>query len=263
MSGDTGNEKLKGKVAIVAGGTSGIGRAIAMAYAREGASVVVADVNSKSAEDGTNTADRIDKSGGNAVFVQTDISDEKEVTRLVKSTVDAFGRIDVLVNSAGISLKKSIQDTSSEDFDRMYAVTVKGPYLLVKHCLPYLKESKDGRVINIASNFSFTAQPNLSAYTIAKAAVIGLTNSLAVELGPSGINVNAICPGATKTETSRPYWGTPEGVAYLEPRIPLRKNGRYVALPDEVARIAVFLASDDSLMITGESILIDGGWNTL
>lgn len=253
--------KLENRVALVAGGASGIGRAIALEFAREGAMVCVADIRKDPLEGGDPTYEAIRLIGGKAEHAVADVSDEGAVVNAVKKTVESFGSLDIVVNSAGIPMKKPTVETSVEDFDRMYAVTVRSAFLIAKHSIPYLLQSGNGKIINIASNFSHTALPEMIAYASSKAAIIGLTKSLALELGGEGINVNAICPGATRTEMSRPFWGTEEGSAFLQSHTPLRKRGKYVALPEDMAKLAVFLASGDSDMITGESILVDGGWN--
>ncbi|AKA48233.1 hypothetical protein IX51_02945 [uncultured archaeon] len=253
--------RLKGKVSVIAGGSSGIGRAIALEYAKEGARVVIGDIREEPSEGGLPTENEIRRINGRALFVRADVSKEESVKELARSAVREYGGIDVLVNSAGIPMKKSLAETTAEDFDTMHGVTVRGAFLAAKHCMPYLLKSGNPKIINIASNFSFTALPGMSAYASAKAAVIGLTKSLALEFGQQGVNVNAICPGATKTEMSRPFWGTDEGLDLLRARTPLRKGERFIAYPDDVAKLAVFLASEDSDMITGESILIDSGWN--
>ncbi len=255
-------EKLNGEIAVITGGSSGIGRAIALEFARNGAAIAVCDLKEKPSEGGSPTQEEISKAGGNAIFIQSDVSDEHSVRNLVDSTVTQYGGLDILVNSAGIPMKKSLEETSADDFDMMYAVTVRAPFLMSKYCMPHILKSKNPKIINIASNFSFTALPEMSAYASAKSAVIGLTKSLALEFGPQGVNVNAICPGATKTEMSRPFWGTDGGRKLLLERTPLRKGEKFMAYPEDIAKLALFLASSDSDMITGESILVDSGWNT-
>ena len=253
--------KLSGKNAIVTGGSSGIGRAIAMALATEGANVAVGDVSENPREGGLHTADEIVKTGSKSFFIQTDVSRESDVEKLVSSAISKFGSLDIMVNNAGITIIKSALETSGDEFLKVLDVNVKGAFLGSKYALKHMLPRKTGKIINLASNFSFTALGNISAYVTSKTAVLGLTKALAVEFAPFGININAIAPGATKTEFTRPFWGNNEGLNELAQRTPLRKEGEFLVKPRDIGRTAVFLASEDSDMITGTSILVDGGWN--
>lgn len=253
--------KLENRVAIVTGGNSGIGRGIALALSGAGASVAVGDIVETPREGGKDTASVINDRGGNAIFIKTDVSDEKSVENLVESTVRKFGKIDIMVNNAGITLMKSALDTTGDEFLNVLSVNVKGAFLGSKYALKHMVRAESGKIINLASNFSYNALPNLSAYVTSKTAVLGLTRALAVEYAPIGINVNAICPGATKTEFTRPFWGNKEGLGELKSRTPLVKNGEFLVKPEDLGKLAVFLASDDSDMITGEGILVDAGWS--
>jgi len=158
---------------------------------------------------------------------------------------------------------KSVLETSGDEFLKVLSVNVRGAFLGAKYALKHMVKAKSGKIINLGSNFSYNALPNLSAYVTSKTAVLGLTKALAVEYAPLGINVNAICPGATKTEFTRPFWGNKEGLAELKSRTPLTKNGEFLVKPDDLGKLAVFLASDDSDMITGEGILVDAGWSAI
>lgn len=258
-----GNGKLEGRVAVVTGGNSGIGRGIALALAKEGACLAIGDVLETPREGGKDTASVIKGNGGKAIFVKTDVTDESAVENLVESAVKEFGKIDVMVNNAGITLMKSALDTSGDEFLKVLSVNVKGAFLGSKYALKHMVRKQSGKIINLASNFSYNALPNLSAYVTSKTAVLGLTRALAVEYAPLGINVNAICPGATKTEFTRPFWGNKEGLSQLQSRTPLLKNGEFLVKPEDLGKLAVFLASDDSDMITGEGILVDGGWSAI
>ena len=258
-----GKRKLDGKVAIVTGGSSGIGRGIALALAREGALIGIGDVIEDPREGGKSTSDVIKSNGGKAIFVKTDVSEEESVKNLVETTVKEFGKLDIMVNNAGITLMKSALDTSGDEFLKVLSVNVKGAFLGSKYALKHMVRAQAGKIINLASNFSFNALPNLSAYVTSKTALLGLTRALAVEYAPLGINVNAICPGATQTEFTRPFWGNKEGLAELKSRTPLLKNGEFLVKPEDLGKIAVFLASDDSDMITGEGILVDAGWSAM
>lgn len=255
--------KLQGKVAIVTGGSSGIGRGIALALAKEGAILGIGDVIEEPREGGKSTAEVIKGNGGRAIFVKTDVSDEDSVKNLVESTVKEFGKLDIMVNNAGITLMKSALDTSGDEFLKVLSVNVKGAFLGSKYALKHMVRAETGKIINLASNFSYNALPNLSAYVTSKTAVLGLTRALAVEYAPLGINVNAICPGATKTEFTRPFWGNKDGLAELKSRTPLMKNGEFLVKPEDLGKLAVFLASEDSDMITGEGILVDAGWSAM
>ncbi|AKA48594.1 hypothetical protein IX51_05205 [uncultured archaeon] len=255
--------KLENRVAIVTGGNSGIGRGIALALAKEGASVAIGDIVDTPREGGKDTASVIRDNGGKAIFVKTDVSDEKSVENLVESAVKELGSLDIMVNNAGITLMKSALDTSGDEFLNVLSVNVKGAFLGSKYALKHMVRAQKGKIINLASNFSYNALPNLSAYVTSKTAVLGLTRALAVEYAPVGINVNAICPGATKTEFTRPFWGNKEGLSELKSRTPLMKNGEFLVKPEDLGKLAVFLASDDSDMITGEGILVDAGWSAM
>ena len=255
------SRKLENKVAIVTGGNSGIGRGIALALAGAGAAVAVGDIIETPREGGKDTASVIKGKGGKSIFIRTDVSDEKSVENLVESTVKEFGRIAIMVNNAGITLMKSALDTTGDEFLNVLSVNVKGAFLGSKYALKHMVRAENGKIINLASNFAYNALPNLSAYVTSKTAVLGLTRALAVEYAPIGINVNAICPGATKTEFTRPFWGNKEGLGELKSRTPLVKNGEFLVKPDDLGKLAVFLASDDSDMITGEGIQVDAGWS--
>lgn len=253
--------KLDGKVAIVTGGSSGIGRAIAITFAENGAKVVVADIRDVPRENTTRTVEEIGKLGMESFFKKTDVSDEKSVSDLIESCVERFGKIDIMVNNAGITAIKSALDMTGEEFLNILNVNVKGAFLGSKYALKHMVKQKKGKIINLASNFSFTALGNISAYVTSKTAVLGLTKALAVEFAPLGININAVSPGATKTEFTRPFWDDVVGLQELANRTPLRKNGEFLVRPSDIGKAAVFLASDDSDMMTGTSILVDGGWN--
>ncbi len=253
--------KLSGKNAIVTGGSSGIGRAIALALATEGANVAIGDISETPREGGLRTVDEIVKTGSKSFFVQTDVSKEGDVEKLVSSAISKFGNLDIMVNNAGITVIKSALETSGDEFLHVLDVNVKGAFLGSKYALKHMVPRKNGKIINLASNFSFTALGNISAYVTSKTAVLGLTKALAVEFAPFGININAIAPGATKTEFTRPFWGNKEGLNELAQRTPLRKGGEFLVKPSDIGRTAVFLASDDSDMMTGTSVLVDGGWN--
>jgi NAD(P)-dependent dehydrogenase (short-subunit alcohol dehydrogenase family) len=250
---------LKDRVALVTGGSSGIGRGICLEFAREGARVVVADVreNPKQGkyyekEPSLPTAAQIAREGGEAVFIQADLGREEEVRQLVEQGCAHFGGLDILVNNAGIYIPGNSQELAVADWDRVVGVNLRGVFLATKFALPHLKKSKAGRIVNIASVHAFGGGGG-PAYAAAKAGVVNLTRDAAIEAGPAGVTVNAICPGAVETPIQD--YLTPEIIEEVKRRTPLRRFGT----PREIGRACVFLASDDAAWITGAALLVDGG----
>jgi 3-oxoacyl-[acyl-carrier protein] reductase len=245
--------RLDGKVAIVTGSSRGIGRAIALEFTREGAKVCI---NYAKSEDGARqVVKEINSLGGEALMIRADVSKLDDVRQLVKGVVDRFGRIDILVNNAAIMLRGDFLETGDEEFyrilDRMWEVNVKGVVYCCKEVARHMVRNRYGKIINIASNAGIgTAFPGTTPYAVTKAAVIILTRRLAFELGPYGINVNAIAPGMVLTDMA-----TPEGVELAKKRSILGRVGN----PEDIARLTVFLASDESSYITGQVIVADGG----
>ncbi len=251
---------LAGRVAIVTGASSGIGRGIALEYAREGAKVCVADVREEpkrgkyhESEKQQPTVDAIAELGGEASYVETDMGDEANIERMIDRTLECFGQIDILVNNAGIYNPGGSQDVSSREWDRMTGVNLKGVFLAMKVAIPHLKESAAGRIINIASINAFGGGAG-PPYTSAKAAVVNLSRDIAVELAPDCVTVNAICPGYIETPIQD--YLTEEDIANSRARTPLPRFGT----PRDIGRAAVFLASDDASWITGVALPVDGGW---
>lgn len=247
---------LSGKVAIITGAGRGMGRAIALAFAKEGAHVVV---NSQT-ETCEKVANEINASGGEAIAVRADVSKLNEVRRVVNSTLEKFGKIDVLVNNAGIFVGLApLIDLEEEDWDRVFNVNLKGMFYFCKTVIPYMIKRNGGRIINISS-----IDPMRGAgfpmggthYAASKAGVIAMTKCLARELGQYGICVNSVAPGEIETDLSRDELDTPEKRAEFEKQIPLGRVGQ----PEDVAEVVVFLASNLSDYITGEIIKCDGGW---
>jgi NAD(P)-dependent dehydrogenase (short-subunit alcohol dehydrogenase family) len=253
--------KLDAKVALVTGGLSGIGRATAALFSEEGARVVLFDVRSSSRDDGA-TGDEV-ASGIGGVFVQGDVRSPDDVDRAVRTAVERFGTVDVLFNSAGVIVFKPISDLTIEDFDLTMDVNVRGTFLCCKRVIDeLLARGTGGVIVNVASNFAFVAAPEASVYCASKGAVATLTKALALELGPAGSRANALCPGATATELNREHRTVPELRAEWKRRTPLQPaREEFLALPEEIARAALFLASDDSSYMTGANLVVDGGWN--
>jgi len=245
-------QRLEGRVAIVTGSSRGIGKAIALRFADEGAKVVINWVGSERAA--SEVVDEIKKKGKEALSVRADVSRLDEVKSLVHSTVDRFGQIDVLVNNAGVMITKGVLDTSEDDWDRTIDVNLKGAYLCSKEVAPIMMAQKFGRIVNISSNSGLyhPSAMRWTEYVTSKAGMNGLTKAMALALGPH-ITVNAICPGWIKTDMV-------EGTDPVVERRILDETalGRW-GTPDEVAGSAVFLASHDADFITGEQLIVAGG----
>lgn len=249
--------RLSDKTAIVTGARRGIGRAIALALAKEGANVVVSDI---SQEDCQKVVDEIEKLGMKGLALKCDVSSRDDVENMVKRTVAEFGRVDILVNNAGILTFKPFLELTDEDWDKTLNVNLKGQFLCARAAAKVMAKNKWGRIINIASISSGgcgIAFPLIAHYTASKGGVVALTEALALELTPQGVNVNAICPGAIDTDMAK---GTKESgqLAQVLARIPKGRLGQ----PEEIASLAVFLASEESDYISGAAIVIDGGWLT-
>ena len=245
--------RMTDKVVIITGAGSGIGRASAYLFAKEGAKVIVADLNSVNGEE---TVATIRASGGEAMFVRTDVSVASDVEHLIEVTVNTFGKIDVLFNNAGIDQGAfiDIEDIDEATWDKVYSVNVKGIFLAVKYAVPLMKKAGGGVIINTASISGVRPRMRFCAYASSKGAVITLTKCLAVELASSNIRVNCINPVGTDTPLLRQ--STDEaGLKAMINTIPL---GR-LAEPEEISYTALFLASDESSMITGTSVEVDGG----
>lgn len=243
------------KVSMVTGGGSGIGLAISKALAREGSSVVIIDVNK---EAGESAAEGIRQTGANARFFQCDVSNADSVKAAVSVAVESHGRLDCIVNNAAISLVSEITDINDAAFDRLLNVNVKGVYLFLKHGIRQLKkQKKGGSIVNISSVGGVVGTPQISAYTMSKHAIIGLTRGVAVEQGPRGIRVNAVCPGPIHTPMIEDYARLNNTtIEEMGADLPLRKIGQ----PQDVAEAVVWLCSDKSSNTTGSLLMVDGGY---
>jgi NAD(P)-dependent dehydrogenase (short-subunit alcohol dehydrogenase family) len=248
--------KLKDRVAIVTGAASGIGRASAIAFAREGARVVVADRNEKAGEE---TVSAINAEGHQAVFSRVDVARETEIARMIEEAADRWNRIDILFNNAGVLLVKPVEQMSEEEWDRVMAINVKAAFLAIKHVVPHMRRGGKGSILNTGSIGSFTGQVGTPAYSASKGAIALLTKSLALDLGRDNIRVNCICPGITDTAMLREHLGHgTEGENRIRARLARVPTGRILS-PEDVARAAVYLVSDESEGITGILHVIDGG----
>ncbi|MDQ2959437.1 MAG: SDR family oxidoreductase [Candidatus Dormibacteraeota bacterium] len=253
--------RLDGKVTVVTGAGSGIGRAAAELFAVEGATVAVVDQNHSSAEE---TAAHIITSGGSALALQADVTSATEVERAMAATVAEFGRIDVLYNNAGVNSRGSVEVAEEADWDRCFGVNTKGTFLCSRAAIPSMKAGGGGAIVNQASVAGLVGVPDFAAYCAAKGAVIALTRSMAVDLAKLGIRVNAICPGTVFTPLMEPMLRTrgggdlDEGMRLTVAKYPIGRLGA----PGEIAQVALFLASDDSAFMTGSIVVADGGMTT-
>jgi glucose 1-dehydrogenase len=246
--------KLQNKVAVVTGAATGIGQAIAVAFAQAGAAVVVDYIGDPSAAD--ETIGRIRTAGGRALAVRADVSDPGDVTRLVEETVSAFGRLDIFVNNAGIEKKTSFVDFPLDAWQKIMAVDLTGPFLCSQAAArQMIAQGSGGRIINISSVHEDLPMPTNAPYCAAKGGLRMLMRTIAVELAPHRITVNNIGPGATFTPIDADVEKDPKLNEQILSGIPLRRWGQ----PEEVANLAVYLASDDASYVTGSTYFIDGG----
>src|SRR6266581_233670 len=250
--------RLSGRTAVVTGGASGLGRAIALRFAAEGAFVVVGDLRRDPRERGTPTEELLGERG---LFLEADASRWEGVDRLVAAALERGGRLDVMVNNAGIAgrYSKPLLETDEADWDAIMAVNLRGVFLGCKRAIATMVEQEPigevrGRVINISSQHGMIGPPGHAAYAASKGGVVNLTRQIAVDYGRHGVLVNAVAPG--KILTGSPEQQDPETLAYAEARTPFHRLGR----PSDVAGAALFLASDDSGYVSGVNLLVDGGW---
>ena len=252
-------DRLKDKVAVVTGGGAGIGRATCELFAEEGAAVVVAE---KNPESGQETVRRIKARGGQAHFVATDVADEKSVQRMAAEAVRAFGRINILVNNAAIFVLRGI-DATPEEWRQILDVNVMGPALVAKHVAPEMRKVKGGAIVNLASISSFIAQPQFVTYNSTKAAIATMTKCMALDLAPDKIRVNAVGPGAVWTQIVERLTreeGMDRAAADAHPDWGGAHMLKRIAEPREIAYAILFLASDEAYFITGEILMVDGGY---
>lgn len=249
--------RLRGKVAIITGGGSGIGRATAILFAKEGSRVVVADVDEQK---GQETVNMIKRDGGDAILVRADVSKSADAKNLVEATLAEYGLLDIVFNNAGINPVGTVMDTSEEVWDRVIDTNLKGPFLVSKYAVPAMARAGGGVIINNASVNGFVALPNEAAYDASKGGVVMLTKAMAVDHGPQNIRVNCVCPGNVDTPLIQGYIaGAPDREEAR--KLVYEKNAiiRRLITPEEVAHVVVFLASNEASAITGAAYLVDGG----
>jgi glucose 1-dehydrogenase len=252
---------LKDKNVLVTGGSSGIGQAIAVRFAEYGANVAInylrqPDEARETEEQVHACINKVQQEGVQDVLVQGDVSKEQDVVKMVGEAIDGLGGIDVLVNNAGIQISRPSEELSSEDFDKVLAVNLRGSFMCAREAIRhFLAEEKPGSIINISSVHQLIPKPSYLGYSTSKGGMQNLTRTLALEYAAKGIRVNGVGPGATVTPINRAWIDDPEKLKQVEEHIPMQRAGD----ADEMAGVAAFLASDDAAYITGQTIFVDGG----
>lgn len=247
------DKKLKGRVALITGASRGLGKAMAMALASEGARVALvsrgeAELNGVAAE--------VRDAGGDAAVFPADVASEEQVRAVEMAVLARFGKVSILINNAGLAMRKPVTELTPEDWRRVMETNVTAAFLLCRSFVPHMKGRGYGRILNISSIMGSISLPDRTAYSASKAGLLGFTRSLALELAADAITVNTISPGLFETELARPILDSPEMKAQFLANIPLGRAGK----PEEVGQLAVYLCSEDAAYVTGTDILIDGGW---
>jgi NAD(P)-dependent dehydrogenase (short-subunit alcohol dehydrogenase family) len=249
--------RFEGTVGLVTGGAGGIGRAICLLLAREGAAVAIADMADNG---GQGSLAMVEKAGGTGICLPLDVSNGHQVADAVAQVVDRFGRIDLLFNNAGVELSRTLHETSEEEWDMVLDVNLKAMFLVCRHVLPVMMRQGRGAIVNTSSISGLLGWPASAAYCASKAGVIGLTRQMAVDYAPRGIRVNCICPGTTLTPMIERLFGLEKDPAASRKNIEAMHPLGRLAEPEEIAEAALFLASPEASFITGAALPVDGGY---
>jgi NAD(P)-dependent dehydrogenase (short-subunit alcohol dehydrogenase family) len=246
-------KKLQERVAIITGASKGLGRAMALALAEAGAKLALVSRNLEQLKE---TAGAVRKFGADAEVFTADVTDEQQVRRLESSIHERFGMAQILINNAGINIRKPVTEFTLEEWRQVMDTNLTGPFLMSRSFVPQMKGQGYGRIINLTSIMSHVALPGRAAYAASKTALLGFTRALALELAPEGITVNGISPGPIATEMNVPIQQNPEANRQFIAKIPLGRWGK----PEEIGSLAVYLCSEEASFVTGTDFLIDGGW---
>lgn len=248
--------RLQDRVAVVTGGANGIGVAYALGMAKEGARVVIADLDQ---EAGERVIQDMKKAGGEGIFIRTDVSQKEDVENMVAETIKAYGKLDIIVNNAGILFTAPVEETTEEMWDKLLAVNVKGLFFCAQAAAKEMKKQKKGKIINISSIAAIGGQAGLCAYSATKGAVLTITRVFALELVSDNIQVNAILPGTTDTGMAKAAMADPEWTRQVTASIPMGRLGK----TEDLLGAVLYFASDDSNYCTGQTLIVDGGYSMI
>ncbi|MDQ0207253.1 SDR family NAD(P)-dependent oxidoreductase [Alkalicoccobacillus murimartini] len=247
--------RLKNKVAIITGGSQGIGEGIARTFAREGAKVVVADVNE---ELGLALVNQLKENDVEALFVQADVSKEEQVTKLVDQAIEAFGGVDILINNAAVTVRKSVEDTSFEEWQQILGVNLTGAFLCSKYTIAEMKKRGGGAIVNIASWHAEKTITRLAAYAASKGGLTALTRQMSLDLGPHNIRVNAVCPSSVDTPLLQKTFASLEDPEEaFRQTLEFQPFGR-IGTVDDIANACLFMVSDEATYVSGQTLMVDG-----